>query len=199
MRKTIGWLCLGLLGASPLVGCKRAPACDVSSNDAVRALYHKLTNEELDTKHECIERSAVFPGLVRVGHFAYDRGCRDRNVIVNCQLDPPDVARQALASAGWAQADLAQRQQLALSWLTEGEDDVVLRAQPSQWPTGKAFAPPQSSATDDGGLLLRYWRGTHHGKTRMTSFTSVEVRFQKDGSHSPAQEGESVEVELRSN
>lgn len=198
MRKTIGWLCLGLLGASPLVGCKRAPACDVSSNDAVRALYRKLSSEELDAKHECIERSAVFPGLVRVGHFAHDRGCRYRQVIVNCQLDPPDVGRQVLASAGWAKADLAKRQQLALAWLAEGEDEGVLHTQPAQWPMGKAFTAPQSSATDDGGLLLRYWQGKHRGKTRTTSFRSMEVRFQKDGSHSPPQEGETVDVELGS-
>ena len=56
--------------------CPSAPKCDVSQKDSVRALYKQLTGEDLDTRHDCIQQSSTFPGVVAIGHFAHDDGCR---------------------------------------------------------------------------------------------------------------------------
>jgi len=122
----------------------------------VRALYKQLTGEELDTRHDCIQQSSTFPGVVAIGHFAHDDGCRYEQVLVDCQLDPPQSGSRVLTKAGWRRADTARRVSLARAWLTEGEGVLLLPRDPE---------PEAAVATSDGGLRLRYWVAgrTHKG------------------------------------
>lgn len=159
------------------MGCTRAPQCEVGTNDQVRALVHKLSGEELDTRHECIERSATFPGVIRIGTFYYDHGCRWRQVLVGCQLDPPDAAAKALGAAGWRKADAGERRRLAVAWLREalGEDIVA----------APAGATEVATPTADGGLKLRFWAHQPARKSARARDAQHEVTFAADGSPGP--------------
>src|SRR4051812_30208596 len=159
MRKLISMLGLlvGLGMQSP--GHAGPASCDVSTKDGVRALYKRLANEDLETDHDCIRISGKFVGLVRVGAFYHNDGCRWKQTIYGCQLDPPDAARRVMAAAGWAKGDAKLRDELALSWLAEVEDISPLGAQPAEWPKrAKIFQPPQSKPTADGGLEVKFWQ-----------------------------------------
>lgn len=198
MKKDLTLLSVALATLPALVCDAQSKTCDVSTNDGVRALYTKLTGDTLDTKHECIERSTTFPGLIRVGVFYHDRGCRFKHVIVACQLDPENVGAQALALAGWGKADVATRERLALSWLREGEGVQIDRTAPERWSQAKPFSPPKGTATANGGLTLRYWTHGPIGMLPVVTHTLVETTFAADGSHGNAKQLDSVDIKLTS-
>jgi hypothetical protein len=196
MGKNLTMLGIALGTLPALLCCAEPGTCDVSTNDGVRALYTKLTKNTLDTKHECIERSTAFPGLVRVGVFFHDRGCRWKHVIVGCQIDPQNVGAQALALAGWGKADVAARQRLALAWLQEGEGIQIDRTTPDRWIKSKPFTPPAGTATANGGLTLRYWTHGPIGMQPILNYTLIEMTFAADGSHDAGKPVDSVEIKL---
>ena len=189
--RSVLWGLLSVCGA-----CTETPKCDVSTDEAVRALYHKLTSEELDTRHSCLERSGTFAGVVRLGSFAHDHGCKWNHIISQCQIDPPNAAQQAMAQAGWNKADARTRQKLALAWMTEVEGVDLLRSQPSGWPKDKACRDPDSTPTPDGGLVVRYWVSGRQGKSRARHYWQSEVPFDRDGSHRKAKTIDEVSIEI---
>src|SRR3989338_5098102 len=59
--------------------------CDMSSDEAVRRVYLKLTRKSLGSQ-DCILRPSSFPGLARVGLYRPDLGCRYDTLIFQCSL-----------------------------------------------------------------------------------------------------------------
>lgn len=187
--RSLVWGLLALCG-----GCVEKPKCDLSSDEKVRVHYQKLTGEALDTDRPCMERAGTFPGVVRIGEFAHDHGCRWTHIIAACQLDPPDGAAKSMAAAGWGKADAEKRVKLARAWLTESEGVDMLLSQPAGWPSDKAYRSPAGEATADGGLVMRYWVQGRIGKRPGRRYWQEEVKFRPDGTHEEAKTVEKVEI-----
>ncbi|HTR50219.1 MAG TPA: hypothetical protein VMJ10_05885 [Kofleriaceae bacterium] len=97
-----------------------SPRCDVSTDAGIDAAYKAATGHEMSTYGgRCVERSETFKGLIVVGSFASDLGCRWEGVLNGCKWNDRGAPRAAMAAAGWAKANAAKRQELALAWLRE--------------------------------------------------------------------------------
>src|SRR5262249_18169055 len=100
-----------------------------------------------------------------------------------------DMAPRAMAAAGWGTADLARRQELALDWLSQIDGLHTLRADDAEDAAafkreGKSLPPPESEATPEGGIKVRYWTGTGNGgMARATELrcSRHETTFGPDG------------------
>jgi hypothetical protein len=102
----------------PLAQLPTPTACDDDTG-----LSNYLTSARgrgLPDKHGCVTRMPLFPGVVMVGDFAYDRGCMGAEWVVDCKLvSPGPTSAKLLARAGWAHASGEQRIELASEWLGE--------------------------------------------------------------------------------
>src|SRR5262245_15865373 len=128
-----------------------AADCDTSTDDGVTAAYTKATGKTLPKEHRCATRSKTFPGLVRIGMFAHDRGCIPQGILVGCAMNPTGFAAAAMAKAGWDKADLAKRKELASAWLTEIDDFSIVSTKPDKFP--KAFTPVGAKADGKNVVL----------------------------------------------
>jgi hypothetical protein len=173
--------------------------CDTSSDDGVRAIYHRATGRDLpsDKQWRCIDRVDEFPGVVKVGSFAQDRGCRYEGVVYGCSFgSTKDVQAKVLAGAGWAKADAKKRGDLAQRWL-EGIEDVrmLTSADPAFAAAQKTFAAPEMVPAADGGLTWRYWTSTS-GMKRGAHYYHYETSFKPDGSPGEDKQLEDFDSEL---
>lgn len=157
-------------------------SCDVSTDDAVAAVYQRATGKELRKEWRCIRRSSTFPGLVAIGLFANDRGCMWQGVLADCRMDPAGYAARAMAKAGWGKADLGKKKALALAWLAEIDDVRLEPAAPAGF-AGRTFTPPTATA-DGAGLRIEGWQAFSAGMLPQTTFTKLRVVFAADGTHS---------------
>jgi len=97
-----------------------SPKCDMSTDAGIDAAFKAATGHEMSRYGgRCVQRSETFKGLIVVGSFASDRGCIWMGMFDGCKWDAPGAPKAAMAAAGWAKADAAKRQELALAWLRE--------------------------------------------------------------------------------
>jgi hypothetical protein len=172
-----------LLALVLLAACsaKGAELCDVSTDAKLGAVYKRATGNALPK--ECVARSTSFPGLVTVGAFANDRGCRWREIVYGCDVGKADIGARAMAAAGWGGADAEKRKQLVLAWVRDVHHDSPLDAEPEAGvfaKHGKTFSAPAAEAKD-GGVLLHYWTIEPAGMRAETRYSAVEVQFAASG------------------
>jgi hypothetical protein len=181
-----------VLAFSAGVGCRNR--CDTSSDENVRAIYHRATGRDLPSEKEwrCIDRVSDFPGVVKIGNFAYDRGCAYEGIIYGCSFgSTSSLQAKVLAASGWAKADPKKRGDLARNWLQSVEGERMLdEATPAFAAEQKTFTPPELVSQPDGGLIWRYWSSQSHGMTIGAHYYHVESAFKADGSPG---EGKSLE------
>jgi hypothetical protein len=171
MRALLAFL---LVAATP----RAVAACDVSTDAGLAAAYKAATGRDLPQAHPCARVSSTFAGLVAIGSFAYDRGCRYTDVIASCKLNPKGYAAAAMAKAGWAKA--AMKTQLALAWLREIDDRAVIEGIDGKVP---GVTEVQTELGKDGSLRVEGWVREPSGMRRGASFTKIRVMFAADGTH----------------
>jgi hypothetical protein len=93
---------------------------DLSTNEGVNAAREAISGKKLsDRSKRCIRRDPSLPGIVIVGGFAFDRGCRIEGVFVKSTYvaaDDKGLSRNALEALGWKTANQQQREALARAW-----------------------------------------------------------------------------------
>ena len=169
--------------AALVIAAACAPAradCDVHTEAGLAAAYQKATGKPLPKEHGCIRRSETFPDLVRVGTFAYDRGCIGEGVLAGCRIDPPGYAAAAMQHAGWVKAGPARRRALAVAWLRELDDLRLEDA--TTLPDGKALGALTARPVGTT-LVIEGWVEDPAGMTPETNYRKIRVTFAADGSH----------------
>ena len=165
-----------------LSSCSGHADCDLRTDQGLAAAYQRATGHPLPKDHACIQRSETFPGLVRLGTFAMDRGCITEGILVGCALSPPGFDAAAMQRAGWKTANATRRQQLALAWLRE--IDAVAFQDATDLPGGKHLTPVAVTSTRDG-LVLEGWVEEPAGMTPESNYDKIRVTFAADGTHKP--------------
>ena len=159
---------------------------DLSTNDGVNAAREAISGKKVDDRsRNCIRRDRSLPGIVVVGGFAYDYGCRFQGVFINSKYvgsDDKSLSRSALEALGWEAASPQQREKLAQSWVQKGLLGflTVLSAQNDHF-ANRAFQAPQAVTKADGEIAVTFWIRMPSGRVPGTSYQLREYRFSKDG------------------
>jgi antitoxin component YwqK of YwqJK toxin-antitoxin module len=131
--------------------------------------------EGLPDDHACVTRVPMFPGVIMLGSFAYDRGCMGADFVVDCKLvTPPPSAADLLARAGWAKATGEQRIEIAKEYVREfalGNNGNVV-GDPSE---------PQWKVLEDGGVEGVVWVAEPAGMRRGVDKDEIRYTFAVDG------------------
>lgn len=130
----------------------------------------------LPDKQGCITRVPLFPGVVMVGDFAYDRGCMGEEWVVDCKLaSPAPTSADLLARAGWANASGEQRIEIASEYLREfglGNNGSI------SWDPTK----PEWTVLPDQGVEGVMWVAAPSGMRRGREMDKLRFTFAPDGS-----------------
>lgn len=135
---------------------------DLSTNDGVNAAREAIAGKPLDDRSKrCIHRNRNLPGIVVVGGFAFDYGCRLQGVFIKSSyvgVDDKSMSRSALESLGWKTAKQHQRGALAQAWVAKGVLGFlsVLSAKNEHF-AEHSFQPPQASTNSDGEIVGTLW------------------------------------------
>jgi hypothetical protein len=172
-------------------GSSRDPSarCDTTTDDGVRAAYQKATGKTLPPKGDqwsCVDKAYDFPGAVKIGDFADDRGCSYSGVLYGCTFaSAPDLQPKILADKGWATADHPTREHLISAYWSDLYDTGAI-AKGDDFPTGHTFAPPTFTWNADGSVTYSYWHAESHGMTCGSHYYHVEDHVNADGSLGPS-------------
>lgn len=151
------------------------PASECDSNAGLSKLLEGARGRGLN-EHACVTRAPLFPGVIMLGDFAYDRGCRGATFVVDCKLvEQPPSSAELLARAGWAKASGEQRIELAKVYVDQfaiGYSGSVTH-EPDQ---------PQWTVLDDGGVEGVIWVAEPAGKRPGVDKDQLRFSFAADGS-----------------
>ena len=159
---------------------------DLTTDDGVTAAREAIAGKPLDERSKnCVRRDASLPGIVVVGGFAFDYGCRLQGVFIKSSyvgVDDKLLSRNALEALGWKTANRQQREALAQAWVAKGLLGFlsVLSAKNEHF-AGHSFQPPQSTTNSAGETVVTLWMRLPSGRVRGTTYQLREYRFSKDG------------------
>jgi antitoxin component YwqK of YwqJK toxin-antitoxin module len=145
-----------------------------ASDDGAADAYRKATGKELEKDHRCIQHAPHFPGLALIGSFAYDRGCAQVAVLLDCKLVKGVDPATLLGRAGWAAARGPAREKIAMDYLREVE---------LTW-AGSMTDDPDPAKTvleKDGGVTITAWVAEPPGMQPETTRHLTEFRFAARG------------------
>ncbi len=130
--------------------------------------------------NRCDRQSEDFPGVVALGSFAHNLGCRLVGVRMGDERGTlAELTPRGLAAAGWAEADQAERSALALRWTEQvalAHHRAVTRAT-----DGRRFAPPEVSASEEH-VEVALWV-FHASTNRGSVYRRYRLRYARsDGS-----------------
>lgn len=190
-----------ILALPTLANAESGPACDTTSDEAAQRSYERVTGNKVLPSVDCFARAESFPGIVSVGKFAHDRGCKWTAVLDLCAADAvsreKNAAARAMASAGWAAAKDEARGSLALKWLVEVMHAHVQWNEPTWWKkSGKTFSKP-SGKKEGNGIAARFWASMETGMVPMYRSVLAEVRFDAKGVPGAPKVIERVEVPIK--
>ncbi|HKP36321.1 MAG TPA: hypothetical protein VJT71_05645 [Pyrinomonadaceae bacterium] len=159
---------------------------DLSTDEGVNAAREAIAGKTLDNRSKrCIWRDPSLPGIVVVGGFAFDYGCRFQGVFAGARYvdaDDKSMSRTALETMGWKTANQTERQSLARAWVAKGLLGFlrVLSVKNDDF-ANHAFQPPQTDTKADGETTVTLWMRMPAGRARGTAYQLREYRFTKDG------------------
>lgn len=157
---------------------------DLSSEEAVRAAYKEQVGKELH-EDDCVGQTGV-KGVVLIGGFAHDRGCRITGGFVNGKyIDEHKLMSEGLALVGWKELGSADRTALAPEWAERvlfhwGGDFVKETNKAFDFKDTPAFAAP--ATTEDGEtVVVTAWISLPPGMQDIDAYEQIELRFAPDG------------------
>lgn len=171
---------------APMTQAQDLAQFDLSTNDGVNAAREAIAGKPLDARSKnCIRRHASLPGIVGVGGFAFDYGCRLQGVFIKSSyvaVDDKLMSLSALEALGWKTANQQHRQVLAQAWVVKGLLGFVsvLSAKNEHF-AEHSFQPPQASTNSDGETVVTLWMRLPSGRVRGTAYQLREYKFSKDG------------------
>ncbi|HVI04383.1 MAG TPA: hypothetical protein VM869_37105, partial [Enhygromyxa sp.] len=130
----------------------------------------------LPDERACVTRVPLFPGVIMLGEFAYDRGCMGADFVIDCKLvSAAPSSADLLARAGWANANDEHRIELAQEYVREFAlaNDGNVTNDPDD---------PQWKALDDGGVEGVVWVAEPAGMRRGVDKDKIRFTFAADGS-----------------
>ena len=159
---------------------------DFSTNDGVNATREAIAGKPLDERSKnCIRRHASLPGMVVVGGFAFDYGCRLQGVFIKTSyvaVDDKSMSRSVLEALGWKTANREQREALAQAWVAKGLLGFLsVLSEKNEHFAEHAFQPPQSKTNSAGEIVVTLWMRLPSGRVRGTAYHLREYKFSKDG------------------
>ena len=96
---------------------------DLSTDEGVNAAREAIAGQPLtENSKRCIRRDFNLPGIIVVGVFAYDYGCRLQGAFIKSQyfaVDDKEFSRRALEAAGWKTVNQQQKENLAKAWVAK--------------------------------------------------------------------------------
>jgi antitoxin component YwqK of YwqJK toxin-antitoxin module len=151
------------------------PPTDCDTDAGLSTYLASARGRGLPDERACVTRIPLFPGVIMLGDFAYDRGCMGADFVVDCKLvDPPPTAAELLARAGWAKATGEQRIEIAKEYVREfalGNNGNVT-ADPDK---------PQWTVSSDGGVEGVVWVAKPAGMRRGVDKDQIRYTFGVDG------------------
>lgn len=159
---------------------------DLSTRDGINAAREALAGKKLDDRSKnCVHMDSDLPGVVAVGNFAYDRGCRFEGVFVKSHYfgkDDASLSRNALDVLGWKTANPKQREKLAHAWVENGLLGflTVLSEKNADF-ADHSFHAPQAISKRNGETVVTLWIRLPSGRTRGRAYQLREYRFSTDG------------------
>lgn len=161
---------------------------DLSTDDGINAAREAIAGKKLDDRSKrCIHRNQSLPGLVVVGSFAFDYGCRLQGAFIKSRYVPAggdlkEISRVALNALGWKAANPKERETLAQAWVVKGLLGflTVVSAKPKNF-TGPSFQPPRVTTKTDGTTVVTVWVGLPMGRAREKTYQLREYVFWTDG------------------
>lgn len=157
----------------PLAPLPALTPCE--TDPGLSAMLQTARGSGLPREHACVTRMALFPGVVMLGDFAYDRGCMGTQWVVDCKLvEPGPSAAELLARVGWLRATPEQRIEIAKEYVRE---------------FGLAYSGSISSTPDepvwtnlpDGGVEGVVWVAEPSGMRRGRELNKLRYGFAADG------------------
>lgn len=119
-----------ILVLAPITAAQDLSQFDLSTNDGVNAAREAIAGKPLDDRSKnCIRRHASLPGIVMVGAFAFDYGCRLQGAFIKSSyvgVDDSSMSRSALEALGWKTANQQNREALAQAWVGKGTTRIRL-------------------------------------------------------------------------
>jgi hypothetical protein len=159
---------------------------DLSTDEGVNAAREAIAGKKLDERSKrCIRRDQSLPGMVVVGGFASDYGCRLQGVFISSRyvaIEDKALSRSALEALGWRTANRESREKLAQAWLERGlfAFVTVLRAKNEDF-QNHSFQPPGAVTRENGETVVTLWIRLPSGRVRGRTYQLREYRFSSDG------------------
>lgn len=179
------WLSVSILGA-PFVHSQGLSKFDLSTDDGVNAAREMIAGKALDDHSKgCIRRDNSLPGIIVVGGFAFDYGCRLQGAFVNSSYlaaDDEAFSRTALEALGWRIGNQSQREKIAQAWVAKGLMAflTVVSVKDADF-ASHSFQLPQTSTGADHSVVVTLWVRLPSGRVRGTTYELREYKFSTDG------------------
>jgi hypothetical protein len=151
-------LCCSLCFAAAVHG-QDLSKFDLATNDGVNAAREAIAGKPLDGRSKrCIRRDNNLPGIIAVGGFSYDYGCRLQGAFVDSQYlttDDKAFSSTALEALDWKRGDRSQRESAAQAWVGKGllAFLTVISVKDADF-ANHSFQPPQTSTRADGSVAV---------------------------------------------
>jgi hypothetical protein len=161
---------------------------DLSTDEGVNAAREAITGKKVDERSKrCISRDKGLPGMVVVGGFAYDYGCRFQGVFIGSRYvatEDKALSKNALEALGWKAANRELREKLALAWLEKGlfAFVTVIRAKNADF-QDRTFQPPGAVTSENNETVVTLWIRLPAGRVRGRPYQLREYRFSSDGDY----------------
>lgn len=161
-----------------------SPHIDISHDEGVAQAVSAVTDHPFDLEALCISRPESLPGVIAIGGFSPDLGCRALGFLWGRHYysNVGEHSEAALTGLGWKDTNDEGRMQLAFSWVQEvvlRDTSFVLAAPPEGAPAG--FAPPSMAATDTGGVIVTGWVERPGSDDGDISYEKRQYLFDSDG------------------
>lgn len=187
MKQALTLICLlGLLISASVIRGQDLSRFDLSTNEGVNAAREAVTGKPVDDRSKrCLRRDKSLSGIVMVGNFAYDYGCRLEGAFIGSRyLTARDkgLSKAALEELGWKAANQQQREALAQAWVMKGL--LGFSEVPSEKPEdfgGHPFQAARVVTRADGETAVTLWVGLPSGRSRGRAYQLREYKFSSDG------------------
>ncbi len=159
---------------------------DLSTDEGVNAAREAISGKKVHERSQrCIHRDRSLPGIVIVGGFAFDYGCRLQGSFIKSTYvatEDKSMSRSALDALGWKTANQQQRETLAQAWVAKGLLGFLhVLSEKNEDFANHTFQPPEATTKADGETVVALWLRLPSGRARGTSYQLREYRFTKDG------------------
>ena len=159
---------------------------DLSTKAGINAAREAMAGKKLDDRSKnCVRIEPDLPGVVAVGGFAYDRGCRFEGAFVKSRYfgkDDATLSKSALDALGWMAASPKQREKLAQVWVEKGllAFLTVLSSKNEDF-ANHSFQAPLAISQPNGETVVTLWIRLPSGRSRGRNYQRREHRFSSSG------------------